>query len=88
MQKQYSESIISQTDFPPTQALAALYNRAFSEYGVQCLWSLKPVSNPTPDHARVIARALRSEGNRGAWELSWEIEDACDAAEGSSSAVV
>lgn len=63
------------------QSVEHLYARAFSEHGARCLWSWKRIANPSPGHARVIARALRSEGDRSAWELSWEIEDACDAAD-------
>jgi hypothetical protein len=87
MEQKPATRVVGQTDCPTTRPLLELYARAFSEYGVQCLWSWKPVSHPTPSHARVIARALRAEGNRAAWELSWEIEDACDAVEGSSPAV-
>lgn len=63
------------------EAFERLYERAFAEYGVKCLWSWAPVGNPTPEHARVIARALKSEGGRSARELAWKIEDACDAAD-------
>lgn len=58
-----------------------LYRRAFAEFGIQCLWSRSSVPDPTPAHARVIARTLKIEGGRAAWELAWEIEAACDAAE-------
>lgn len=61
------------------EALERLYRRAFSEYGVKCLWSWVPVNHPTTAHARVIARALIAEGDRAARELAWKIEDACDA---------
>lgn len=64
-----------------TEALERLYRRAFSEYGVKCLWSYGPVSHPTTAHARVIARALITEGDRVARELAWKIQDVCDAAD-------
>jgi len=64
-----------------TEALECLYCRAFSEYGVKCLWSWAPVDHPTTAHARVIARALIAEGDRVARELAWKIQDACDAAD-------
>lgn len=64
-----------------SNSLDQLYARAFSEYGIKCLWSWRQIKNPSSGHARVIARALRAEGGRAARELSWKIEDACDAAD-------
>lgn len=64
-----------------SNSLDQLYARAFSEYGIKCLWSWRQIKNPSSGHARVIARALRAEGDRAARELSWKIEDACDAAD-------
>ena len=71
-------------DGSPNEQVRDLYNRAFSEFGAQCLWSWAPVAEPAPRHARVIARALKAEGNRAAYELAWQIEEACDAADRTS----
>lgn len=66
---------------PPKVAnLAALYRRAFDEYGTQALWNKRVLDNPQPDDALVIARALRIEGDLGARKLAEEIEQACRAA--------
>ncbi|MFN7925726.1 MAG: hypothetical protein U0Q16_36840 [Bryobacteraceae bacterium] len=57
----------------------SLYRRAFAEYGVQALWNLRQIEKPSPEHALVIARALRIEGNLAAWRLAEQIEQACNA---------
>jgi hypothetical protein len=58
---------------------AALYRRAFAEYGAQALWNKRLLDEPTPEDALVIARALRIEGDRGARKLAEEIEKVCRA---------
>jgi hypothetical protein len=59
--------------------LSSLYEEAFERFQYACLWSKKPVENPTSTHARIIAGSLRSEGGRSAYELARRIEEACDA---------
>ena len=59
--------------------LAALYRRAFDQYGTHALWNKRFLDNPQPDDALVIARALRIEGDLGARKLAEEIEQACRA---------
>jgi hypothetical protein len=59
--------------------LAALYHRAFAEYGARALWNRRELEAPTPDDALVVARALRTEGNRAARRLAEQIEKACRA---------
>ncbi len=54
----------------------ALYRRAFEAYGAAALWNKKLLDDPSPEHALVIARALRIEGDRGARKLAEEIEQA------------
>lgn len=54
----------------------ALYRRAFEAYGAAALWNKKLLDDPSPEHALVIARALRIEGDRGARQLAEEIERA------------
>jgi hypothetical protein len=58
---------------------AALYRRAFAEYGSLALWNMRSFESPTPDDALVVARALRCEGNLKARRLAEEIEQACRA---------
>jgi hypothetical protein len=50
--------------------LAALYHRAFAEYGTRALWNRRGLDAPTPADPLVVARALRTEGNREARERS------------------
>ena len=57
--------------------LAALYRRAFAEYGAQALWNKRSLDSPTPEDALVVARALRIEGDREARRLAEQIEQAC-----------
>jgi hypothetical protein len=60
--------------------LAALYRRAFQEFGASALWSSRPVENPTVADALAITHSLRVEGNLKARQLAEEIERACRAA--------
>jgi hypothetical protein len=60
--------------------LASLYRRAFVEYGTRALWNRRELEAPTPADALVVARALRTEGNREARQLAEQIERACRAA--------
>lgn len=64
----------------PSDTVAALYRRAFAEYGVSALWSSRPVPHPTPADALAITRTLRVEGDMGARRLAEAIEQACRAA--------
>jgi hypothetical protein len=59
---------------------AALYRRAFEEFGVSALWSSRPVPDPTPADALAITHSLRVEGNLQARRLAEQIEQACRAA--------
>jgi hypothetical protein len=54
----------------------ALYRHAFAAYGAAALWNKKLLDDPSPEHALVIARALRIEGDSGARRLAEEIEQA------------
>jgi hypothetical protein len=64
----------------PTPAYRTLYARAFEEFGAVALWNKARLAEPSPDHALVIARALRIEGDRAARALAEEIERAVRAA--------
>jgi hypothetical protein len=57
-----------------------LYRRAFAEFGALALWNSAPVSDPKPEDALVVARALRFEGNMDARRLAERLEAAARAA--------
>jgi hypothetical protein len=62
---------------PPPQARAdfrALYRKAFETFGAAALWNKARIEDPTPEHALVIAKALRIEGDKGARQLAEDIE--------------
>jgi len=69
------------TQIAAMEQLEELCRRAYAQYGVQALWSFREIEHPSPGHARVIARALRVEGDMKARFLAEEIEKACLAAE-------
>jgi len=56
---------------------AALYRRAFVDFGATALWSSRPVPDPTPEDALAITRSLRVEGDLRARRLAELIEQAC-----------
>jgi hypothetical protein len=60
--------------------LVTLYRRAFAEHGARALWNRRQLEAPTPADALVVARALRTEGDREARRLAEQIERACRAA--------
>ena len=64
-----------------TDDYRVLYARAFKEFGAMALWNVRPLIHPKPEHALVIARALRIEGNLAARLLAEQIEAACRAAD-------
>ena len=65
----------------PPDDFAALYRRAFADFGASALWSSRPVPDPTPADALAITRSLRVEGDLRARRLAEQIEAACRAAE-------
>mgnify|MGYP001317808914 CR=1 FL=1 len=64
----------------PVEDYRTLYRRAFEEFGAMALWNLRQLGEPTPEHALVIAGALRREGNLSARFLAEQIEAAGRAA--------
>lgn len=60
--------------------VAALYRRAFAEFGTLCLWSVRALAAPTIRQALNVADALRREGNAASRTLAAQIEAACRAA--------
>jgi hypothetical protein len=69
------------SDAPPQpQDYAALYRRAFEQFGASALWSSTPVAKPTVADALAITHSLRVEGNLEARILAEKIEQACRAA--------
>lgn len=61
-----------------------LYRRAFDAHGAAALWNKTRIADPTPEHALVIAKALRVEGDRQARQLAEEIEAAAKEALGAA----
>jgi len=66
------------------QDYRALYRRAFEVHGAVALWNKVRLADPAPEHALVIARALRVEGDRQARQLAEDIEKAARDALGAS----
>jgi hypothetical protein len=62
----------------------ALYRRAFEAHGAVALWNKQRLEAPSPEHALVIARALRIEGDRNARSLAEELERAAREALGAA----
>ena len=63
------------TPIPSSRAdFRALYARAFEDFGAAALWNKARIDNPTPEHALVIAKALRVEGDKRARQLAEDIE--------------
>jgi hypothetical protein len=67
------------TEPAPTDDLASLYRRAFSDYGARALWNMRPVRDPTPADALAITQALRTHGRMDGRRLAERIEDLCRA---------
>jgi hypothetical protein len=59
---------------PGVEDFVILYRRAFSEFGVQALWNMRALENPTAADALVITRALRLHGGMDGRRLAEEIE--------------
>jgi hypothetical protein len=59
--------------------LASLYRRAFAEYGMQALWNMRPIDDPTPADALAITKALRTHGGMEGRRLAERIEKVCRA---------
>jgi len=65
------------TDPEQPEDFASLYRRAFTEHRTRALWNKRELEAPTPADALVVARALRTEGNRDARRMAELIERAC-----------
>jgi hypothetical protein len=59
------------------EEIRELCRRAFRDYEVKALWSLREPSDPTPRQALAIARALRHHGDLPARRLAERIEELC-----------
>jgi len=44
------------------ETFVSLYRRAFSAYGTQALWNMRPIETPMPADALAITKALRTHG--------------------------
>ncbi len=58
---------------------AALYRRAFADYGARALWNLRLLDDPTPADALAITAALRTHGGMDGRRLAEQIEGLCRA---------
>ncbi len=68
-----SDQTIASEDF------ASLYRRAFSQFGAQALWNMRPVKEPTAADALAITKALRTHGRMDGRRLAERIEELCRA---------
>jgi hypothetical protein len=59
--------------------LTSLYRLAFSVYGTQALWNMRPMEDPTPADALAITKALRTHGGMEGRRLAERIERVCRA---------
>jgi hypothetical protein len=66
---------------PSEDPLASLYRRAFAAYGVQALWNMRPLEDPTPADALAITKALRTHGGMEGRRLAEQIERLCRASQ-------
>jgi hypothetical protein len=57
----------------------SLYRRAFSEFGTEALWNMRPVKEPTAADALAITKALRTHGRMEGRRLAERIEELCRA---------
>jgi hypothetical protein len=71
----YNAAMSTEPEKP--EDFAALYRRAFKDFGASALWSSHAVPNPTPEDALAITGALRVEGDLRARRLAEQIEEAC-----------
>lgn len=60
----------------PRADFRALYRQAFEAFGATALWNKARIENPSAEHALVIAKALRVEGDKRARQLAEDIERA------------
>jgi len=64
----------------PSEDFSTLYHRAFADYKLRALWSVRELEHPTAAEAFLIARSLRVEGDLDARRLAEQLERACRAA--------
>jgi hypothetical protein len=64
---------------PELEDFAALYRRAFAQYGTQALWNMRPIEDPAPGDALAITKALRTHGGMDGRRLAERIEKICRA---------
>jgi hypothetical protein len=68
------------SELPAPGDIAALYRRAFAEYGPRALWNMRPTDYPTAADALAITKALRTHGGMEGRRLAESIERLCRAA--------
>ena len=57
----------------------SLYRRAFAQYGIEALWNMRPLEDPTPADVLAITKALRTHGGMEGRRLAEQIERVCRA---------
>ncbi len=62
-----------------TDAIKALYQQAFRDFGSVALWNMRPIKDPTPADALAITAALRTHGRMDGRRLAEQIEELCRA---------
>ena len=67
--------IMSIEGTPPLETLAALYNRAFEQFGNSALRAVKPMPNPRPAHALTVIYCLRNYNSTAAHLLAERLEE-------------
>jgi hypothetical protein len=65
---------------PASEELRALYQQAFTDYGLRALWSSRPAARPTIADLLAITESLRVEGGVSGRQLAERIVAACRAA--------
>ena len=68
-------------DATASAELRRLYEAAFADHGSRALWNLRPSENPTVAEVRVVARALRVEGDLASRILAEQMEQLARAAD-------
>ncbi len=64
---------------PGPEDFTSLYRRAFTQYGTQALWNMRPIEDPSAADALAIVKALRTHGGMEGRRLAEQIERVCGA---------
>ena len=61
---------------PSNSDFESLYHRAFADFKLRALWSVRELEHPTAEEALIITPNLRVEGDLNARRLAEQIERA------------